>query len=112
MVCEHPMTAGASIYPKFAKITKVTPTGKFRLAYLYKSYPECKDNSSGNWGYRRLTVPTNEKSMIGLLVKHPDSSWQIIDKDSTLVGPNKHTDAIWRKYNPSVQYWDEFDNGD
>jgi hypothetical protein len=30
------MTAGASKYPKFAIITKVTPTGKFRLAYYIK----------------------------------------------------------------------------
>lgn len=112
VVCERPITAGASRYPKFAKITKITPTGKFRLAYLYKSYPECKDNSSGNWGYKRLTVPTDEKSVIGLLVKRPDSSWQVINKDHVLVGPDKHTDAVWIKYDPFFQYWDEFDNRD
>ena len=60
MIC-YPHTAGVSRYPVFGRITKKTPTGRFRITFLTKLRPPCDRNTRGTWGSKTLVAPDLER---------------------------------------------------
>ena len=107
MIC-YPDTAGASRYPVFGRITKKTPTGRFRITFLRKLRPPCARNTSDmgvkDAGYTGPEAPERRVR-------------------ARFMGSGISVGSIGRQQRPAPRLcvetvgarhgiWDQFDNGD
>lgn len=105
-VC-YPHRAGASKYPVFGKVTKITPAGKYRITFLQKLYPESEKNSSGLWGSYKVVKP----DLNNLLGESVLTKWDP-NYPTRLYAGERNMYFCWDIYIPSQEYMDHHDNGD
>ena len=109
-----PMIAGASKYPTFGKIVKITPGRKYRIDFLESTLPPCDRNTQGTFGSRRLVKPGNQwQSNARLYERSLLAKWRSEYPDYLYANSKYHYGyGFWYHYDPNQDYWLVHDNGD
>ena len=107
LVGHHLNIAGASHYPCFGRIEKITKGGAFRVVFLMKQDVVNDKNSSGEWGSRQQVKPTDVSRSDSALARFNGN-----DEDEDKVDCLWSKDYSWDLYDASKEYFDDHDNGD
>ena len=94
------LCAGASRYPQFGKITKVTKTGKYRINFLSNIKIDSEHNKSGVWGSHQVIKPDINNTLADSCL------------GTVFEGHLMSKNIYWTLYSDSEIYMNVFDNGD
>ena len=93
--------AGCSNYPQFGKITKITPTGKYRITFLGEKNVDHPKNRQDQDGSYTVIIPTDEIGDNSVLANIEEEFSSLLSKE-----------YYWEIYDEKKEYGNFYDNGD